>query len=50
MEYIKNQITYIIIKLQRISEKINDFAMNYNHSKQEDEYIDFLKYKIDEVD
>ena len=33
IDYIKNQITYIIIKLQRISEKVNDIAMNNNHSK-----------------
>ena len=48
-EYIKNQITYIIIKLHRISEKINDISMNNNHSKTEDEFIDSLKDKIDEV-
>ena len=49
IENIKNQITYIIIKLQSISEKINDIAMNNNHSKTEDEYIDSLKDKMEEV-
>ena len=49
IEMIKNQITFIIIKLQRISEKINDIALNNNHSKTEDEYIDSLKDKMEEV-
>jgi len=44
-EKIKNtssQITYII-KLQNISQKIEYIAMNNNHLKTQDEYIDFLK-------
>ena len=44
-----SQITYIIIKLKRISEKINDIAMNNNHLKTEDEYIDSLKDKMEEI-
>ena len=34
-----NQITYIIIRLQNISQKIEDIAMNNNHLKTQDEYI-----------
>ena len=46
---INNQILFIIIKLQGFSEKINDIAMNNNHIKTEDEYIDSLKDKMDEI-
>ena len=42
-----NQILFIIIKLQSISEKINDIAMNNNHLKNEEEYIDDLMDKMD---
>ena len=55
IENIKKQILFIIIKLQTLSEKINVIAMNNNHTKTEDEYIDSLKdnmngigYKDDE--
>ena len=44
-----NQITYIIIKLKNISDKINSIAMNNNNLKTEDEYIDFLKDKMEEI-
>ena len=44
-----SQITFIIIKLKAISEKINDIAMNNNHLKTEDEYIDSLKDKMEEI-
>ena len=46
---INNQILFIIIKLQRISEKINDIAMNNNHLKNENEYIDDLISKMDKM-
>lgn len=44
-----NQITYIIIRLQNISQKIEDIAMNNNHLKTQDEYIDSLKDKMDQI-
>ena len=44
-----SQITFIIIKLKGISQKINDIAMNNNHLKTEDEYIDSLKDKMEEI-
>ena len=44
-----SQITFIIIKLKGISDKINDIAMNNNHLKTEDEYIDSLKDKMEEI-
>ena len=44
-----NQITYIIIRLQNISQKIEDFAMNNNHLKTQDKYIDSLKDKMDQI-
>ncbi len=46
---INNQILFIIFKLQNISEKINDIAMNNNHIKNEDEYIDDLMEKMDKM-
>ena len=46
---INHQILFIIIKLQSISEKINDIAMNNNHIKNEDEYIDDLMDKMDKM-
>ena len=46
---IRSQITFIIIKLQSINEKINVIAMNSNHIKTEDEYIDFLKDKMKDI-
>jgi len=46
---INNQILFIIIKLQSISEKINDIAMNNNHLKNEEEYIDDLMDKMDKM-
>jgi hypothetical protein len=44
-----SQIAYIIIKLKRVSKRINDIAMNNNHLKTEDEYIDSLKDKMEEI-
>ena len=43
MKKIKNEITIIIFKFQTISQKLEFFAMNKNHIKIEDEYIDKLK-------
>lgn len=45
----KNQITFIIIKLKNISNKINDIAMNNNHLKTEEEYIDSLEDNMKEI-
>ena len=44
-----NQITFIIIQLKSISDKIDTLAMNPNNIKTEDEYIDSLKNKMDEI-
>ena len=44
-----NQITYIIIKLKHISQKIEDIAMNNSHLKTQDEYIDSLKDKMEQI-
>ena len=46
---INREILFIIIKLQKISEKINDIAMNNNHLKTEDEYIEDLINKMDKL-
>jgi len=46
---INKQILFIIVKLQNISEKINAIAMNNNHIKNEDEYIDDLMEKMDKM-
>ena len=46
---INHQILFIIIKLQSISEKINDIAMNNNHIKNEEEYIDDLMEKMNKM-
>ena len=49
IQTISNQITFIIIKLKTISQKINDIAMNNNSLKTEDEYIDSLRDKMEEL-
>ena len=43
LKKIQHEITIIIFKLQTISQKLGFFAMNKNHIKTEDEYIDNLK-------
>ena len=45
----KNQITFIIVRLKNISNKISDIAMNNNHLKTEEEYIDSLQDNMKEV-
>ncbi len=45
----KNQITFIIVRLKNISNKINDIAMNNNHLKTEEEYIDSLEDNMKEI-
>ena len=45
----KNKLTFIIVKLKNISNKINDIAMNNNHLKTEEEYIDSLEENMKEV-
>ena len=42
IQYIDRQITFIIIKLQNMSEKIKGIAMNKNHLMTENDYIDSL--------
>ena len=46
---IRSQISFNIIKLQSVTEKYNAIAMNSNHMKREDEYIDFLKEKMENM-
>ena len=46
---INREILFIIYNLQKISEKINDIAMNNNHLKTEDEYIDDMINKMDKL-
>ena len=43
------EILFIIYNLQKISEKINDLAMNNSHLKTEDEYIDDMINKMDKL-
>ena len=47
--YINQEILFTIYNLQKISEKINDIAMNNNHLKTEDEYIEDLINKMDKL-
>ena len=47
--YINQEILFIIYNLQKISDKINDIAMNNNHLKTEDEYIDDMINKMDKL-
>ena len=44
-----NQIAYIIIKLKKILQKIEDITMNRSHLKSIDEYIDSLKDKMEKI-
>ena len=46
---INTDILIIIMKLQSISEKINDIAMNNHHLKTEEEYLDDLMDKMDKM-
>lgn len=46
---INMEILIIIMKLQSISEKINDIAMNNHHLKTEEEYLDDLMDKMDKM-
>lgn len=47
--HINQDILFTIYNLQRISQKINDIAMNNNHLKTEDEYIEDLINKMDKM-
>ncbi len=49
LKIITHEITIIILKLQSISQKLELIAMNKNHIKTEDEYIDNLKEQIKET-
>ena len=49
LKKITNEITINMIKLQNISQKLELIAMNKNHTKTEDEYIDNLKEQIKET-
>lgn len=49
IKYTQNQITFIIIKLKNISQKLDDIAMNNKHLKTQDEYIDSLAVKMEQI-
>ena len=49
LKKITKEIAIIIIKLQNTSQKLELIAMNKNHIKTEDEYIDNLKEQIKET-
>ncbi len=42
-------LVFLIIKLQSILEKINVIAINNNHLKNEEDYIDDLIEKMDKM-
>ena len=44
-----NQILFIIVRLQSISQRISDLAMNNNYIQKDNEYIDSLIDKYNEV-
>ena len=46
---INKRIFFIITRLHSCYQKINDIAMNNNHIKTEDEYIDSLKDNMNEI-
>ena len=46
---INNNMVIIIMKLQNLSEKLNDIAMNHNHLKNEEEYINSLQDQMKET-
>ena len=46
---INKSIFATIIKLQNLTEKINKIAMNNNHLKNEDQYVDDLMDKMDKM-
>ena len=46
---INQRIFMTILKLQNLTEKINKIAMNNNHLKNEDEYVDDLMDKMDKM-
>ena len=46
----KKDLFTTIIKLQRISKKLNEIAMNNNHIKNEEDYINDLIQKLGDID
>ena len=46
---INHKILITILKMQSLNEKVNNIAMNNNHIKNEDEYIDDLLDKMDKM-
>ena len=45
----RNQITFTIIKLKNLSQKLSLIAMTSSNIKTEDEYIDSLRQRMDEI-
>jgi len=46
---INSSMVIIIMKLQNLSEKLHDIAMNHNHIKNEEEYINSLQDQMKET-
>ena len=46
---ISNEITFILIKLKNLTQRINDIAMNNNHLEIEQKYIRSLKEEMETV-
>ena len=46
---ISNEISFILIKLKNLTQRINDIAMNNNHLEIEQKYIRSLKEEMETV-
>ena len=46
---INREVLFTILKIQSLNEKVNDIAMNNNHIKNEEQYIDDLLDKMDKM-
>lgn len=46
---IENEISYIILRLQTLTEKLNDISMNPKNLKTQNEYYKSLKNKMEEI-
>ena len=46
---INGEVLFTILKIQSLNEKVNEIAMNNNHIKNEEQYIDDLLDKMDKM-
>ena len=46
---INHKLLITILKIQSLNERVNDIAMNNNHIKNEEQYIDDLLAKMDKM-